>query len=427
MILLPILMSSLAAAQSGSTVLRVNATAFTEESVSRRLEALRAAGRPATPDDAVAELVAEVLLAAEAKRLGLSDSPAVRENVDVQVRRAATQAFVDSFTAGAEPDESALRQLFHSTSDQAWFESLSFATSDEAQRALDRVRAGSSFSKEAAGAVTSRLASKDSSPIIRAEIAPELAAALFGAAPGQTVGPIESGPGWIIARLVRTSVGTEAEFAQRRIELARFARKQATSRARKHVAERLRAQARIVIDEDFLRGLQGADATPAQLESPIATVNGRPIRYGDIHPSVRALGAGAGHMAGPSVKLALATQEVENRLLRDAALERGFDRVPDVASRRGEFERTALAVAAAERIRSAAAPPSEDEIEAYYRRNERRFGRPFREVLPAAARGAAEEKRAGALATRIEALRREASVSIDRKALAAIPGADPAR
>jgi hypothetical protein len=60
-------------------------------------------------------------------------------------------------------------------------------------------------------------------------------------------------------------------------------------------------------------------------------VNGKPLRYRTVHATVASLSGGGGHLAGPSTKIELAKKAVEERLLEDAAVERGLDKAQEVA------------------------------------------------------------------------------------------------
>jgi hypothetical protein len=157
------------------------------------------------------------------------------------------------------------------------------------------------------------------------------------------------------------------------------------------------------------------------LDHPVATFGATVITYRELLAALARLGAGGGHGGnGTAVKLQLLNALVDERLLQDLAMERGLDRFPEVASRRGDYERVALAQAAAQRILDAAPAPSEADIEAFYRANAAAYARPFAEVLPDVAARAADQKRLATLQDRLQALRRGAAISIDRAALAAI-------
>jgi hypothetical protein len=251
---------------------------------------------------------------------------------------------------------------------------------------------------------------------MRGEIFPALASALFEAAPGSPVGPVPLTEGFGVARLLRKVVGADAEFEARRSSLAAYARKQVAGRMKGHVIAQLRETSKVTLDEAFLRSIDELEPTDQELQHVIATVAGRPLRYGDILDGVRAIRANGGHM-GPSLRIAVASQEVDSRLLQQVAAERGFLNAPEVVAARADHEQAAVGYAALMSIMDSAPPPTERDIADYFQRNAEAFGRPFAQVLPRAAIGAAREKRQAKAVQTMAALRKKASISIDRGAL----------
>ncbi len=373
------------------------------------------------PDGILDSIIGEILLASEGHRLGLERSPAVVARIEAGLRRAAGEAFVEKEIAGRiKPDDQMLRAMFHSTADFVSFESLTFAKVESAAAALERIRRGSTFAAEAKGAVVARIyADGAAAPLtMRGQVDRALADRLFEAPPGKVIGPIKLADGAAIARVIAKQVGTDETFAQRRASIAAYARKQLAAEMREHVVAQLRSSSGVTLDEAFLRSLGAGDPTPEQREHVLATVDGRPLRYRDIQDGIRAVGAAAaGHM-GPAVRIRYAWQQVDARLVEGVAVKRGFLNASEVVRQRPEIERAAVAQAAMEKILAETPPPTEKEIEAFYRRNAERFGKPFSQVLPLAAAGAAQEKAQSAITQAVARLRKQASISIDREAVA---------
>ena len=421
MTLTPLLIAAAVLATGDDAVARVNGTTITSTALARRLRAASSQAGRASPDAVVGFLVDEVLLAAEGRRLGLGASDGVKARIAAETRRAAAEVFVDTeFVARAAPDDRQLRALFHSSADFARFESATFATMEDAAVAMERIRRGSTFAAEAGRAVVSKLHPDPARApsLMRAQIEEPLASAIFGATPGSVVGPAKGATGVTIARVLGTAIGTDEAFAERREALLTHARKRLAEQMRRQLIEHVREKAKVQVDEAFLRGLQGTAATTEQLGHVVAVVNGRPILYRDIHETVVAFGSGGGHVAGGGVKIQLAWRAVETRILEDVAAERGWERRPEVVALGPEIERAALAAAAGEAIRRAVPAPGEDEIHTFYRRYEDRFGRPFSEILGEVASRAWDAKRDAAVAERLAELRKRASISIDRSAVA---------
>jgi len=426
-VILSLLLSLALAVPPGETVIaKVGAVEIGRAEVVRRLAAIAAQGRTVSPEVALEGMISETLLAQEGLRLGLAGSPAVARMTEDQVRRAAAVAFREELAAKAEVTEAQLREHFHSTADLLTFDSLIYASREDAAAALQRISQGSRLEAEAPKALIAKVFATpaEAKPVARGQVEPALATALLAASQGQVVGPSEGQNGWVLARLLKKELGTESAFAERRASLVRFGKAQAAEQARRHMVAQRKAKASVSIDEPFLAATKGLEATPSQLEHPVAVVAGAPIRYRELLTALAGI-AGAGGHGGASLamKRQTLTTLVDERLLQDLALERGSDRAPVVAARRPDFERAALAQAAAQQILDGAPAPSEAEIAAFYKANADAFGRPLDEVRPVAAARAADRKRAAALESRLKALRKAATVTIDRAALATItPG-----
>ena len=411
-----LLLLVLAANPSDEVVARVDGVAVTRSTVLRKSAAVASA----TPAQVVEGCIAEALLAAEGRRLGLVRDPAVLARIDRDRRRAAMESLVEKELAPhSDPPESTLREMFQTLNDGLVFESATFETREAADAARQRIEKGSTLVAEARTAVMSRVPPDPEAAqvVMRGQLDATLADALFAAGAGKLAGPVQLPVGWAIARAVRMERGTEEAYRSRRDALVKRARALGKADAVRHISAQLRAKSGVTLDEAFLRALHGSDATPQQLDHVVANVRGYPLRYAEVYAQLAQLGTD-GHMAGPNVKVQFAWQRVDALLLENLALERHHDAAPEVKARDAEFERGALAAAAAERIQAAAPPPSEGEIEAFYRRNADAFGKKFEAVLPAAAAGARNEKRARALVGRVTELRSKASVSVDQKALA---------
>ncbi len=252
---------------------------------------------------------------------------------------------------------------------------------------------------------------------MRAQIFSSLADALFAAAPQALVGPVQLAEGFGIARLLKKVTGTDADFQARRASLASHARISLTQQMKSHVLAKLREQDRVKLDEAFLRSAEDVEPTQQQLEHVIASPGGKPLLYGDVFDAVRAIRATGGHM-GAALRISVAWQAVDARLLENVAVERGFLKAPEVVALRPQHEAAAVGYAAMRRVMDGAAPPTKAEIARFYERNASAFQRPLSAVKAQAAAGAAREKRDLAYAQAVEALRKKANISVDREALA---------
>jgi hypothetical protein len=343
-----------AASPADEVLAKVDSVAVTRADYDERSRALAAAGARFTAAEVVSTLVDEALLAAEARRLGVDREPGVVAQVERQRRRLAAVAYVEALGSSAEITDAALREMYHSTGDALRLVLVKVATEADARAALERVRKGGDLADEARRGVDGSLSSRggDTGWIVRAAVDPKLAAAAFAATPGELIGPVPLALGWAVARLVEKRIGDDAGFSARRESLVAFARKQHAERAKAHVVAGMREKAGVRVDEAFLRSLGSrTDASPEELARVIATIDGVPLTYGDIHPAAaRLLRAARGHGIGPNVRIEIAWNEVDNRLLEREAIARGFGRAPATAAALASIERYLFAHAVAARI-----------------------------------------------------------------------------
>jgi peptidyl-prolyl cis-trans isomerase C len=327
---------------------QVDAVEITRADLDERLRVLRASGIQARPSAAVDGLVAEALLAAEARRLGLDRDPAVAADVDRERRRLAADAFLASIVP--EPPEAQLRELFHQTADSARLVLVKVPSEAEARAIVERVKAGGDLGEEARKSADTAAAARrgDTGLVSRAALDPALADQVFRAAPGALVGPVQLELGWAVAKVVERQVADDATFPARREAIAVFAREQLRGEARAHVMEQLRKRSGTKLDEPFLREVgQSGPPTEKDLAHVIAVVNGKPVLYRDIAAVERNVGRGHG---AAGARISFAWREVDRRLLEDEAIAKGFDRSPSVAAVFPGIERNLLASAAAARI-----------------------------------------------------------------------------
>ncbi len=416
----PLLVAALVSSSGEDVVARVDGAPITRAAVERRLEVARGLRASLSPDQALESIVNDALLAAEARRLGLGDPREIAALVDREMRVRASAAFVESVATRREADEATLREMFHATSDFVAYDLLAYGTQQEARAARERIDKGGKYEAEAPGALAARLYPKAAeAPLsMRAQLGP-MAPPLFAAAPGGIVGPLEDEKGgWIVARVLRTVVGSDAELAARRAELVGSFRQQTLASARAHLLEQLRAKTNAKVDEAFLKGVQGARPTEEQLQHVIATVGGAPLRYADVYPQIAAMGGQGSHMASARVKIELATSLVDDRLIEGFAIERGFDKAPQVVAQRAELERTALAGLALARIHVAVKPPTSREIKRHYEENRARYWRPLDAVRGEVVSQILQKRAADDVEAHLAELRAKASIQIDRAALA---------
>ncbi|HEX9241077.1 MAG TPA: peptidyl-prolyl cis-trans isomerase [Anaeromyxobacter sp.] len=413
----------LTSAPASPVVARVDAVEITRSEILETLGQLRARDPGTKLQDAVDTLVLDALFAAEARRSGLADQPRVKEALERERRRVAAAELVEREVAGVPPpSDEELRRRYHSTADSVRLRVLVFGSADAAQIALGLVRRTGNFDDAARAPVPGfEMPGTGGGPKIRAQLPAALVETAFSAPIGIVVGPVQLDTGWALVKVLERRLGDEATYAAQREALLRAGKEQLVGAMKSHVRAKLRALARVTRDDAFLAALgRRPNATPAELEHVVATVNGKPVRYRDIEPSLRALSEASGHAAGPEVRTEVLDREIDERLFQDAAAERGLVSDPAVAAKLPSAERRVLATAYVEKLGASAPAPSDEEIRAFYRKNVAPTGESLESVRGQIASQLAEVKRLEQLQGRAAELKRRSKVAIDPDALAAM-------
>ncbi len=413
-LVLPLLL----AAGPSPEVARVGTTVITRVEVEARLAQMRATGDQGGPLDAVNGLIGEYLLEQEARRLGLASSPAVKARVEQERRRLAGALLEERELAGnVKVGEADLRAAYHSTADTVKFDALIFDSEHAAAAAV--ARAGKAGDLEVSKSLAVKHAMGQAT--LRGQVDPRLVEAVFKAPLGAVQGPVEASLGWAVFKVLERQLGDEAGFQARREALAAHAVKGAVAQGRAHLVKQLRAQQKVQLDEAFLDALpKGSDATPAQAAHVIATVGGRPVTYADVLPVLKSIGSATGHSASATVKKEVAWQEVDNRLLQDAAVKRGYADDPSIKAKLPAIEAAALAQALVAQLAAAVTPPAEPEIAAFYKAHQAEIGQPLQAARPAIATHLTNQRRAEAVLAKVRELRGKASIEVRQAAVDAI-------
>jgi hypothetical protein len=325
---------ALAAPPNAAVVIRGGGLEFTTADVRNRQIELRAKGQPFTPDQLVDGLTSELTLAAEARRTGLAETDAdARATVGFARRKFLASLYVARIAKIPKPTEADALAAFHLREDTARLQSVVVATREEAAALRSRVEKGADIAKEALASLDPNGAARrgDTGVMPRIVMDEPLAAAVFSSPKGALVGPIQSGNGWIVAKVMETTVGTAAQFAASRERVEAFLVTRLEEQARAHAIEMLRKDARVTIDTEALPLLpEKGSPSPATADRVLLTVRDRSFTVREVLPALRGLQRG-GH--GGSASLRMGVDEFASmELLATAVTARGLDREPETAA-----------------------------------------------------------------------------------------------
>ncbi len=373
--LLLLLLAASSAQPAADVVARFGSRPITASQLSRRLQP--GADARATLED----LVNDTALAEEAQRQGYGKDPRVRAEVESRVRKLAGELFLENeVESGLKIDDRLLSDLYHSQEDSVRMRLIVLPSEKDAAECLTRLRKGASFAAEALNSLDpdGKRTGGTLGLQSRGQFEPALQDFAFRAPLKQPAGPVKLALGWGVIEVLERTVAPESGLAARREKLVAFAQQQLRRQIRTHYLGQLRKQAGVVLDEKFLQSTgKRLDATPAEEQHVVATVYGKPMRYGELLPEVRRLAGGmtGGHFSGPSVKLEVAGEEANERALGETAMRRGYGTSPRVAAVLPDIERDAMVRAFAEDLRKRVVV-SDAEVEQAYRKRLAEFTRP---------------------------------------------------
>lgn len=353
-------------------VITVGAQTFSAADVAARAAEL---GPNPTAEAVVESLVVEALLAQEARRSGTAAAPEAVAAVERNVATVLADAFVRrEIAAKIVPTEDQLKALFHKNGDKLRLSLVVLATKEEAQAALGRLQRGGDFLAEASRSLHASAAQKgDTGLVERSSFEEPLANAAIASALGQYVGPLAVKNGWAIAKVVEKSIADEKGLAAERSLLTAIIRRDATSFQRRHHLAVARKNRRVTVDEPWLLSLgKRVQLSPEESRHPIATIDGRPVRYLLIAADVEGAATGpmGAHAFGPPLRIQLAQKRVDSLLLAAAARDAGLDRDPEVKAALIVAEDAALGRFEAQRFVGALPPamPGADRLKAHEKR-----------------------------------------------------------
>jgi parvulin-like peptidyl-prolyl isomerase len=365
-----------AAPAEGAPVATVDGVSISARELQGRLEARRQRGEKVGAEEVARSLIDEVLLAAEAERRKLPLPPALAAQVEEARRRTAGRLYADSALEGVTPDEETLRGVFRLNADTVRFRLLVLTTQAAGEAALVRLRKGGTFMQEAKNSLHQESARSGGDMGLRSRgaLPAPLAKVVFEAPLDEIVGPVALDLGFAVVQVTARTLGTEAEFQQKREKLVGFARQQLRGATRKHLVDQLRARDKVKLDEPFLLST-GSSSDLAQGDRLVATVAGRPLRYRDVIAYINEVfqGRPQGHAFGASVKVEMANTMIDDQLLEAEAVRTGADKLPAVEAEVAPLRREALAAALSQALLDGVPAPTEKELAAWHQAHQREY------------------------------------------------------
>ncbi len=211
------------------------------------------------------------------------------------------------------------------------------------------------------------------------QLSPEVRAAAFGAKPGDVIGPLPAGQGFMVAIVEAASAPSHEDFLKQRDGLLRDAQQKALESEREKAAEALKAKYPANADEGILRLLADQKAQPGDENKTAATVGGEKITLGMVAGRLQAESRRAGKEIPPDIQTLQAVIEAlagEARIVAEAkAL--GFNKSEETKAMAWDASQEMAARVFVESYVSGLSVPDQT-LEQYYNAYKERFSVPDR-------------------------------------------------
>ncbi len=340
--------------------------------------ASRARGASATVPIALDDLIGETLLADAARREGKKVPAEVAERARNDRGRAAVELLVarDVTSRITMTDADVLRAL-HAEEDKVRVSMVILPTREQAQGALDRIKAGATFQQEAKGSVDEFTRSRSGSLgwMSVGGMGQALSEELGAAPTGQLLGPFAVEGGFAVARVEEKKPADEMTLMTMKDEARpRLVEERREKGARQFVDDLLQRSG-AKVDTAFLQSTGGAlDPGGKEKGRAVATAGKIKITYGEVIEAIKqATMPKGGGGATAELKERIAQRLLTRAVLEKAARDAGFDKAPEAVAAGWRAERGALAAAEVARIRKGVPAPTDAQLEATYKARQKEF------------------------------------------------------
>ncbi|RMF74427.1 MAG: hypothetical protein D6738_06410 [Acidobacteria bacterium] len=341
-------------------------------------------------DRLVFRVVNDVLIAQEARRLGMHEEEPTRGLVGAYREQLAVAMFRRrEILDRAEPTDEQVRAAFDHEFARVTLRVLTCDTRDEADALLERLRAGEDFAALAKAHSVDSFSARGGliENATRRNLRPELRQIVFALEPGALGGPVLTDAGWTILRLERFDPADPARFDEEQGVVRDRLRFAAAERLEKELVDRLAAEHPITIDDAVLAGLEPKRLSDGRLVPEVpdpAAIVARIEGVGAVSAEELAEALRRRWKTVRSAEAASASRRLvldrllRERLIRAEALARGFDRDPVVADRVRARENDLLAQRYLEEVLAAGIEIDRAAMEPWYENHKDRFRRPPR-------------------------------------------------
>ena len=330
-------------------------------------------------------MIDSLLIAQEARRMGLDKLPEIRQVIDTNARVALREELVERVVKDVKADPQAVEKIYRASVQEWKVSAVLFAQEEPAQAMTAELAGGKSFGELAKAYLDQGKATKveEGTVLTRETMSPELGQAISGLAVG-AISPVVRAPaGFVIVKV------DEIRFPDKPAEKAKAERIVLTNKRREAVStydEALRKKY-VKVNRALLDSLDFEAETPgieALLKDKrvVAEVKGEsPVTVGDVTEALKFQYFHGTAVAAERKKLNVKKEQILDGLLhrkvfRKEALRLGLDKTDSYKSKLREFESATLFEIFARKVIVPGIQISDNEVKAYYDEHRQQYSSP---------------------------------------------------
>lgn len=315
------------------------------------------------------------LVTEEAARMGLSDLPEIRKQVEVQSRAILREVLLERVVKDVRPDPAAVERHYKELVREWKTESLLFEQEAAARQARAQIDQGRPFAEIAIRAIAEKhaRAERDDRYHRRQEYLPEIAAAIAPLQAGQVSPVVRIAAGFVIVKVVDIRYAEDPAARAEARQRALHERQQAVLQAHDEALRRKYAVVhRAVLDSiDYEAARPGLDALLADTRVVAEIKGGAPVTVGDLTDYLRMQFFHGTDQSGQRQRMnarkeAALHATLGRRLLNMEALRLGIDKTAAYRDRVAAFERALVFDRFVQKVIARDQKVKEDELKRYH-------------------------------------------------------------
>lgn len=260
----PTLSADTVGKEPGRVVAVVNGEPVPVETIEITLERMHGSAAAASRgvpdlDRLVDRVVNDVLLAQEARAMGMHEETSIREKVEeYRLELAVKKLESVEIREKSQPTDEEVKRLFDDQYQRVTFRVVTAYEEADATQLRARLDAGEDIIELAGEASVDPYRRRGGlvDDIERIDLLPGIASLIFSLEPDQVGGPVRTNLGWSVVQVERFDSPTEERFAQVQSSVAKLVRQTKASSLRRDLGARLEKEHSVVVSEDAVASIE---------------------------------------------------------------------------------------------------------------------------------------------------------------------------